>query len=173
MFKTFCLIFGLCLALSSCAPAISPALQQAAGARVDFADLSAQPDKYEGQLVILGGLVMSVQPWENGSLLEVDQRELNERLFPIGAASGGSFLAASDEWLNSQWYVPKSRVVVAGVVQGKKDGVLLLKAKEVTFLAPPVWEKRFYPVPRDWYPPELEYWYTPPYWDPYRDGGRR
>jgi hypothetical protein len=27
-------------------------------------------------------------------------------------------------------------------------------------------------VPREWYPPELEHWYTPPYFDLYRGGGR-
>jgi hypothetical protein len=47
-----------------------------------------------------------------------------------------------------------------------------LKARQVTFLAPPTWEKYHYPVPREWYPPELEYWYTPPYFDIYRGGGR-
>lgn len=153
-------------------PAISPTLQQEAGPGVSFAELAAHPDNYKGRLEILGGLVMSVTPWKNGSLLEVDQRQLNQQLFPIGTVSGGTFLVESDEWLNSNWYVPKSRVVVAGVVEGAKDGLLLLKAKQVTLLAPPVWEKRFYPVPREWYPPELEYWFTPPYWDPYRNGRR-
>ena len=69
-----------------------------------------------------------------------------------------------------QRYLPKSKVVVAGVVEGEKDGRLLLKARQVTLLAPPTWEKYYYPVPREWYPPELEYWYTPPYFDPYRGG---
>ena len=161
------------LALAACAPAISTSLQQEAAPQVDFADLSAQPNKYKGQLVILGGLVMSVQPWKDGSLLEVDQRPLNNRLFPVGSASGGTFLVQSEEWLNSNWYVPKSSVVVAGLVEGEQGSVPLLKAKEVTLLAPPTWEKYYYPVPRSWYPPELEYWYTPPYFNPYISGGRR
>ena len=94
------------------------------------------------------------------------------RLYPIGAASGGTFLVQSEVWLNPSEYQPKSKVVVAGVVEGEQDGRLLLKARQVTFLAPPTWEKYYYPVPREWYPPELEYWYTPPYFDPYRGGGR-
>lgn len=163
----------LILALAGCGPAISTGLQQEADPRVGFAELSAHPDRYKGRLEILGGEVMSVQPWGNGSLLTVDQRQLDDRLFPIGAASGGTFQVESDEWLNSSQYVPKSKVVAAGVVEGEKDGLLLLKARQVTFLAPPYWEKYYYPVPREWYPPELEYWYTPPYFDPYRGGGRR
>jgi starvation-inducible outer membrane lipoprotein len=168
----FWLIWGLILA-GACAPAISTSLQQEAGPRVGFAELAARPDEFKGRLTILGGEVMSVTPWGSGSLLTVDQRPLDDRLYPVGAASGGTFVVSSDVWLNSNVYVPKSKVVVAGVVEGAKDGRLLLKAKEVTFLAPPTWEKYYYPVPREWYPPELEYWYTPPYFDPYRGGGRR
>jgi starvation-inducible outer membrane lipoprotein len=168
---SFPLVFGLSLAVG-CGPAISTNLQQESGPRVSFAELSARPDSYKGQLTILGGEVMSVTPWGTGSLLAVDQRQLDERLYPVGAASGGTFLVASDVWLNSSEYLPKSKVVVAGVVEGQKDGRLLLKARQVTFLAPPTWEKFSYPVPREWYPPELEHWYTPPYFDIYRGGGR-
>ncbi|MFA5111025.1 MAG: Slp family lipoprotein [Desulfobaccales bacterium] len=168
----FWLILGLVLA-AGCGPAISTNLQQEAGPPVDFAELSAHPDKYKGRLEILGGEVMGVQPWGQGSMLMVDQRQLDARLFPIGTASGGTFLAESADWLNSGYYLPKSKVVVAGVVEGQKNGMLLLKARQVTLLEPPTWEKYYYPVPREWYPPELEYWYTPPYFDIYRGGGRR
>jgi starvation-inducible outer membrane lipoprotein len=168
---SFWLIFGLSLAMG-CGPAISTSLQQEAGPRVGFAELAAAPDQFKGRLTILGGEVMSVTPWGTGSLLAVDQRPLDDRLYPVGNASGGTFLVSSDVWLNSNEYVPKSKVVVAGVVEGQKDGRLLLKARQVTFLAPPTWDKYYYPVPREWYAPELEYWYTPPYFDPYRGGGR-
>jgi outer membrane lipoprotein len=167
----FWLILGLSLAVG-CAPAISTGLQQEAGPQVSFAELAAHPDKYKGRLVILGGEVMSVTPWGTGSLLTVDQRQLDARLYPVGTTSGGTFLVSSDVWLNSNEYLPKSAVVVAGEVKGEKDGRLLLKARQVRLLAPPVWEKYYYPVPREWYPPELEYWYTPPYFDIYRGGGR-
>ena len=166
------LISGLILTVG-CGPVISTSLQQEAGPPVSFAELVAHPDRYQGRLEILGGEVMEVTPWNNGSLLTVDQRQLDDKLFPIGATSGGTFMVESDQWLNSTEYLPKSKVVVAGVVAGEKNGRLLLKARQVTLLAPPTWEKYYYPVPREWYPPELEYWYTPPYFDPYRGSGRR
>jgi len=144
----FWLVFGLSLTMG-CGPAISTSLQQEAGPRVSFAELAAHPDKYKGRLTILGGEVMSVQPWGQGSLLEVDQRQLDERFYPVGAASGGTFLVSSDVWLNSNEYLPKSKVVVAGVVEGELDGRLLLKARQVTLLALPTWEKFSYPVPRE------------------------
>ena len=170
--NTWLATLGVLLILAGCAPAISTSLQQEAGAPVSFVELAAQPDKYQGRLEILGGQVMSVQPWENGSLLTVDQRTLDDKLYPIGTTSGGSFLVESDEWLNSGYYQPKAPVTVAGVVVGRQNGLLLLKAKEVHLWGPPTWEKYYYPVPREWYPPELEYWYTPPYFDIYRGGGR-
>lgn len=173
MLRRCWLIAGLFLALGACTPAISPTLQQEAGPKVGFAELAAHPEEYKGRLVILGGLVMTVQPWQEGSLLEVDQRQLDERLYPIGTSSGGTFLVESDEWLNSNWYVPKSKVVVAGLVEGAKGGLPVLKARQVTLIEPPTWEKYYYPVPRDWYPPELEHWYTPPYFNPYISGGHR
>jgi starvation-inducible outer membrane lipoprotein len=165
------LVLGLILALG-CAPAIKASLQQEAGPQVSFAELSAHPDRYKGRLTILGGEVMGLTPWKQGSLLTVDQRQLDDRFYPVGTASGGTFTVESDEWLNSNIYVPKSKVVVAGVVVGRKDGWLLLKARQVTCIEPPTWEKFYYPVPREWYSPELEQWYTPPYFDIYRGGGR-
>jgi starvation-inducible outer membrane lipoprotein len=170
MVRVFGLMVGLFLALEGCTSAISPTLQREAGPPVAFTDLAAHPDQYKGRVEILGGLVMMVVPWQQGSLLTVDQRQLDDRFYPIGTSSGGVFLVESDEWLNSTWYIPKSKVVVAGVVEGAKDGLLLLKARQVTLIEPPTWEKYYYPVPRSWYPPELEYWYTPPYFNPYIDG---
>jgi starvation-inducible outer membrane lipoprotein len=167
----FWIVFGLILAVG-CGPAISTSLQQEAGPWVSFAELSTFPGSFKSRMEILGGEVMSVTPWGQGSLLTVDQRQLDDRLYPIGTSSGGTFLVESDKWLNPNEYLPRSKVVVAGVVEGQKDGRLLLKAREVTLLAPPAWEKFSYPVPREWYSPELEYWYTPPYFDPYRGGGR-
>jgi starvation-inducible outer membrane lipoprotein len=166
---TFGLICSIILTMG-CGPAISTSLQQESNPRVSFAELSARPESYKGQVTILGGEVMSVSPWGTGSLLTVDQRQLDERLYPVGAASGGTFLVESDAWLTSTEYLPKSKVVVAGVVKGQQDGRLILKARQVTLLAPPTWDKYYYPVPREWYPPELEHWYTPPYFDIYRGG---
>ncbi len=119
--------------------------------------------------------MMQVQPLGQGSLLSLDQHDLDSHLFPSAPASGGTFLVESDEWLNPSTYQPKSKVTVAGEVMGRKDGFLLLKAKQIRFWEGPRWEKWYYPVPREWYnyDPALEYWFTPPYWDPWRHGGRR
>jgi len=165
-------ILLLSLALTGCVPAISTSLQQEAGPPVSFAALSAHPEEYQGRLVILGGEVMSVQPLGQGSLMTVNQQELGELGNPKGAPSGGTFLVESDQWLSPGTYQPRSTVKVAGIVKGRQNGLLVLKAREVVFNAPPVWEKWFYPVPREWYDydPNLEYWNTPPYFNPWMHG---
>lgn len=160
--------------LAGCATGIAPGLQQEAGPPVDFAALSAHPEQFQGRLVILGGEVMSVQPQGQGSLMTVNQQDLRMLGNPKGVPSGGTFVVESYQWLNPDTFQPKSTVKVAGEVMGRKNGFPLLKAREVIFNAPPVWEKWYYPVPPEWYDhdPNLEYWFTPPYFDPYRGGGR-
>jgi len=163
------LLWPLMLALvAGCAAAISPALQQQAGPPVSFAALSANPEQYLGRVVILGGEVMTLKPLGEGTLMAVNQQEMAKLGDPRGGPSGGTFLVESDQWLSPGTFQPKSTVKVAGEVKGRRDGLLVLKAREVILNAPPVWEKWYYPVPRSWYPPEMEYWYTPPYFDPWR-----
>ncbi len=170
MKSTWCWVLVLTM-LTGCVPAISPSLQQQA-APVSFAALGANPEQYQGRLVILGGEVMSLEPLGQGSLMTVNQQELSMLGNPKGAPSGGTFLVESDQWLSPSTFQPKSAVKVAGEVKGRRDGLLVLKAREVALIAPPVWEKWYYPVPREWYDydPSMEYWYTPPYFDPWRPG---
>jgi outer membrane lipoprotein len=158
--------------LAGCAPAISTTLAREAGAPVNFADLQAHPERYQGRLVILGGDVMTVQPKGQGSLLTVSQLPLDAGNHPIyGAPSGGTFLVESQEWLPSYEYVPKRKVTVAGEVVGRQDGSPLLKARQIHLWEYPPWEKYYYPVPREWYnyDKNLEFWFTPPYFNPYRN----
>jgi starvation-inducible outer membrane lipoprotein len=171
------LLLGFCLALAGCigGPAISPALQQQAGPPVSFAELAAHPDKYVGQTEVLGGQVMRLEPWHEGTLLTMDQHDLDSHLFPAAAASGGTFLVESAEWLSPGTYQPKSTITIAGVVAGQKNGLLLLKASQVHFWEGPRWEKWYHPVPPEWYgyDPAMEYWYTPPYFSPWMGMGGR
>jgi len=161
--------------LAGCGPAISTSLQQEASRQVSFAELAAHPDQNQGRLVILGGEVIQVQPSGQGSLMSVNQFHLDNQFYPAGAglygaaASGGTFLVESDKYLSPSQYQPRSRVTVAGVVAGRRDGLLLLKAREIHFWEGPRWEKWYHPVPPEWYDydPNLEYWFTPPYFSPW------
>ena len=169
MSRIYRFILGALLVQAGCGPAISPAIQREAGPQVGFAELAAHPDRYQGQVKILGGEVVAVQPLGQGSLLTMDQRDLNSHLFPSGAASGGTFLVESAEWLNRSTYQAGSKVTVAGVVAGRKDGYLLLQARQIHWWEGPTWEKWNHPVPPSWYDydPSMEYYFTPPYFNPW------
>jgi starvation-inducible outer membrane lipoprotein len=173
MFRIYWFILGVLLVQAGCGPAISPSIQREAGPRVGFAELAAHPDQYQGQVEILGGEVVAVQPLRQGSLLSMDQRDLDSHLFPSGAASGGTFLVESEELLKPSTYQAKSKVTVAGVVAGRKNSYLLLKARQIHYWEGPTWEKWNHPVPPSWYDydPSMEYWFTPPYFDPWKNGG--
>jgi outer membrane lipoprotein len=169
-----CFLVLVAAILTGCATGISPSLQQQA-APVDFPALSANPEQYQGRLVILGGEVMSVQPLGQGSLMTLSQRDL-DKLYEIKPVpSGGTFVVESDQWLSPGTYQPKSTVKVAGEVIGRRHGWPALKAREIVLASGPIWEKYYYPVPPEWYghDPSLEYWFTPPYFDPYRPRGGR
>jgi starvation-inducible outer membrane lipoprotein len=169
--------FLVLMALAGCGPAISTGLvQQAArepGAPGNFAALRANPEKYQGKLVILGGEVISASRQDGKSLLAVNQRELDPRLQPYGPGYGGTFYVESDEYLSPSSYAANRKVTVAGVVRGRVNGAPLLQARQIHLGDYPPWEKWYYPVPREWYggDPALEYWFTPPYFDPWRTKG--
>jgi len=169
------LLFLSLALLTGCATGISPGLQQQAGPPVEFAALNAHPEQYQGRLVILGGEVMTLEPLGKGSLMTLSQRDMDKLYEYKPVPSGGTFVVESDEWLSPSTYQPKSTVKVAGEVIGRRNGLLTLKAREVVLASRPIWEKWYYPVPPEWYDhdPNLEKWFTPPYFDPYRDGGRR
>ncbi len=168
----------LALALMGCGPAISPILvreaRQEPGAPASFAELRANPEKYLGKPVILGGEVISVSLKDGKSLLAVNQQDLDPRLQPQGPGYG-TFYAESREFLSPSFYVAKRKVTVAGVVKGRLNGAPLLEARQIHLGDYPPWQKWYYPVPREWYggDPALEYWYTPPYFDPWRTRGGR
>lgn len=167
----FCLLW---MAVSACAPAYvpgpSPALPPGG-----FAALAADPEAAKGQEVRLGGAIMSVSLKGGKSFLAVSQQDLDARGRPTGTALGPTFLAESDRFLSPSFYVPQRQVTITGTVAGKMDGHLLIKAREIRLGDYPRWEKYYYPVPREWYDgdPALEYWYTPPYFDPWRGSGGR
>jgi outer membrane lipoprotein len=156
--------------LTGCAPAISPDISRQAAPGVAFAELTARPEAYRGQTVIFGGEVMDVRPEGGGSLLRINQKELDAQKRPTDApVSGGTFLVQSSAWLSPSEYTHRRKVVVAGTVEGKQDGLLLLKARQIH-----LWERpeQLDDFLRGWFGKDMEHWYTRPYFDPWRTSPR-
>jgi starvation-inducible outer membrane lipoprotein len=161
---------ALILALAGCGPLISASLQRQAGPPVNFAAVQAHPEQYQGKVVILGGEVASVWVKNGSSLLTVNEQPLTPDLRPVeGSSFGGTFWVESDKWLSPSEYVPNRKVTVAGEVLGRRDGTLLLKAREIHLWEHPL---QLIAVPPSYYDYDktLEYWFTPPYFNPYVTG---
>jgi starvation-inducible outer membrane lipoprotein len=136
------------LALAGCGPAISSSIKHYAGPPFTFADLEAHADQYQGQLVVLGGEIMKVQPQGNGSLLTVNQIPLDAHKQPIkNAPTSGTFVVESDHWLNPDEYAAKSKVTVHGVVKGRLSDLPLVEARQIH-----LWEISIYKPPLLSYP---------------------
>lgn len=158
--------------LSGCAPTYmaDPGLPPGG-----LATLVADPQAFRGQEVRLGGDILSLTHAEGKSLLSVRHRELDARGYPYGPESGHIFLAESLGFLSPSSYLIGRQVIVTGTVAGSREGRLLLVARDLKLGDYPRWEKYYYPVPREWYDgdPALEYWFTPPHFDPWRGGHNR
>ena len=154
--------------LNGCGPVISTDFSRQAAPGLTFAELAARPEAHRGQMVILGGDVMDVRPEGGGSLLRVNQKELDAQKRPVEAlVSGGTFLVKSSAWLSLSEYTPRRKVVVAGTVEGQQQGLLLLQARQIH-----LWERpeQLDDFLREWFGKDMEQWYTRPYFDPWRRG---
>ncbi len=174
MLNSIYILLGLWLAVSGCTQATYNRLAREGGTPASFPSVKADPQKYQGKLVVLGGKVLSVWLEDGASLLEVEQIDLDKNYRPAyQGASAGNFFVKSQDWLSPGSYVPKRKVTVVGVVEGKKQGKPIILARKIHLWEYPPWEKWYYPIPREWYnyDPVMEKWYTPPHFDPWRGPG--
>lgn len=163
------LLLGLLLLAAAgvaCAGApISPELRGEA-VPVSFADLVANPERYQDETVILGGQIIKTVPTPEGTMLTILQTKTENEDRPSGPeTSQGRFMALYKGFLDPQIYAEGRQVTVAGKVAGKKVerlgeidyGYPLIAAGQVY-----LWPK---PEPRSYYPNYGPYY--PYYWGPY------
>lgn len=166
----------VCIALGGwgCASVISQDLLRQADQSVRFEDLRAEPERYEGKIVLLGGMIVSTKNQPTGTLLEIVQKPLDFEKRPSGGdTTYGRFLALHDGYLDPAIYAEGRDVTVAGPVIGRREQPLgeitysypLLQAQEIHLWPVPT-EDPIYPYPPGgwWgYPP----WWRYPYWGPW------
>ncbi len=164
---------GLALLLWGCAGGLAPVAPvpaQPPATMTEFKAMAAAPELYQGRQVVLGGEIAGLKQENGKSMLTVDQQELTPKsLYPVDFQTpGGRFWVESDQALSPGVYGGHRKVTVIGVVAGRKEGLLLIKARDLR-----LWPASYGPVavPPSYYnyDPNLEYWFTPPYFDPYRN----
>lgn len=145
---------------------------------IPFESLKAEPDKFKGRVVVLGGKVLSAKRLKEGTQIEVLQLPLDKADAPIMtlARSRGRFLAYQEAFLDPATLPAGTAVSMIVEVTGHKTQPL----DEVDYTYPTlkirtlkVWPEQRYmpwPGPYPYYPYFYRYPYHPfyPYWwDPW------
>ncbi len=145
---------------------------------LSFDSLKAEPEKFKGRVVVLGGKVLSAKRLKEGTQIEVLQLPLDKADAPIMtlARSRGRFLAYQEAFLDPATLPAGTAVSMIAEVTGHKTQPL----DEVDYTYPTltirtlkVWPEQRYmpwPGPYPYYPYFYRYPYHPfyPYWwDPW------
>jgi len=171
--KTGLLILTLSVILwGGCAHVISEDVRKEVNPNIPFAQLLKNPLSYEGQTVLLGGVIVKTTYDQNGTLLEIYQTEMDWEEKPDNIdVSEGRFFAVYNGFLDSEIYKKGRKVTVAGVV----TGVIISKLGGIDYHYPSLlireihlWKKERKEIrdPYLWYPWGM-WGMWGPWYDPY------
>jgi outer membrane lipoprotein len=170
----FFMVFGvyfLFMAGCSGVQVVPKDMEDRVNRNISFVQLLENPLSYKGQILVVGGQVLSAKRLKNGTQIEVLQLPLNRNMQPVEflQKSRGRFLALQEEFLDPATLPLGTRVTVVGEV----FGMVTLPLDETTYEFPTLVIKSLtvwppistYRVLRP-YPYVYPYW--GPYWGPYR-----
>ncbi len=136
-------IFSLLLVIAltaGCSSPISKSVRNETDPGLSFQQLREQPASFEGRTVILGGEIIRTHNRQEGTTIEVLQKELDRWGRPKGKdETGGRFRVFADRFLDPVVFSQGRRVTIAGTVEGgqvEKIGEVdyvypLLRAREI------------------------------------------
>ncbi|PIV84697.1 MAG: hypothetical protein CO150_05675 [Nitrospirae bacterium CG_4_9_14_3_um_filter_53_35] len=161
---------GLLLFLMAAAGCVSsvvpPELRSRVNRSVSFEDLVRDPNRYQGELVVLGGVIISASNRKEGTEVEILQKPLSRTDQPVDAdETGGRFIGLYPGYLETTIYEKGRKVTVLGEVSGKVERPIgeviypypVIRARKI-HLWPEIKEDPYR------YPP---YGYDPFYYDPW------
>jgi outer membrane lipoprotein len=127
------LIVGAALLLQGCSYAISSDVARTADRSITFDKFQAEPSSHKGKTVIFGGLIVQTRNEKNGTLIEIDQKELDYWGKPRRTGrSGGRFIVLQPRHLDALVYAPGREITVAGEVAGTEEATYpLIYAREI------------------------------------------
>lgn len=118
-------ILAYALLLQGCAYAVSPSLREKTDRSITFEQLLADPDRYKGKLLILGGTIVETVVKPTGTLITVSEKPLDYWGKPIRTTrTGGRFLLFHPDALDAFLYAPGRGLTVAAEVAGTTLGPL-------------------------------------------------
>jgi outer membrane lipoprotein len=168
--KIFGIIFAV-LIITGCAETISDKFRKQVGNQnLTFDQLIKNPDQYIEDNILLGGVIVSTENKNDGTLIEIYQTDLNSSGEPENIdVSHGRFLAWYKGFLDSQIYRSGRKLTIVGVVKGTEDR----KIGEINYHYPYLIIKDIYlwnRTPLRYHPYYHHGYYGPWWWDPWYGG---
>lgn len=160
-----CFLF---LLIAGCAPVISEQIREEARQDITFQEVFNNPEQYQGEIIIVSGIIIEALNTPEGTELKVLQRPGDYLGRPKDVdESEGRFLALEKQYLDVEIYKKGREITIAGKVQGKKT--LLLGEIEYTYPFLLVEELYLWPVIRKYdypynYYPYRYYWRNRYFW---------
>ncbi|MGB0911277.1 MAG: Slp family lipoprotein [Nitrospirales bacterium] len=120
---SFLLLATTLLQACSSSPANIPeTLENQIDQNLNFSQVIQDPDIYQGQIILLGGVVLKAQRLQNGTQIEILQLPLDEWQRPTTqrTTSKGRFLALQREFLDPATLPPDTPVTIVAKITGSK-----------------------------------------------------
>jgi len=164
-------LIAVVLIMTSCAESISHKfLKQVDNKNLTFSQLIKNPDQYIGNTIFLGGVIVSVDNKNDGTLLEIYQTELDSTGEPKNIdVSMGRFLAWHKGFLDGQIYRSGRKITIVGEIRG----IEVRKLGEIDYRYPYLIIKDIYlwSAAQKRYSPYYHQRYYGPWWrDPWYRG---
>ncbi len=178
MFKLLLLVLITGFVVPGCAATIPKAVLEKVNRNITFEALKENPMAYEGQMVLLAGVIVKTTNTPTGATLEIYQTEMDWEERPTNTdVSGGRFLLEYGDFLDPEIYSKQRLVTIAGKVLGVK----FMKLGEMEYPYPLIlaeaihlWKKiKSLPYdPNPWYPMGAPWGWGPwgmwgPWYGPY------
>ena len=145
-------------------------LEERVNRDISFSQLLEAPLEQKGEILVIGGEVLSAKRLKDTTQIEILQLPLNQNMKPGESLqeSQGRFLALQEEFLDPATFPVGTRVTVVGEV----SGMVTLPLGEATYDFPTLVIKRLTVWPpistyRGLRPYPYIYPYWGPYWGPY------
>ncbi|MEB2309301.1 MAG: Slp family lipoprotein [Candidatus Brocadiaceae bacterium] len=158
---------GLLLSIAGCAPVISKQIRDQVRPETTFSEVMKNPEHYQGQMIVLSGIIVAAENTKEGTLLQILQRPAGFRGRPKDVdKTEGRFLALDSRYLDTYVYTKGREITVAGEIMGKRT--LPLNKIEYTYPLIHVKELYLWQVIKDSdyisYPYPYSYFYYDNYW---------
>lgn len=166
------------------APTIPAVIREAPPEDLQLAEVRDSISAHTGSPVRWGGVIQAVENKEQGTWLEIEERELDKYGKPApGSPSDGGFIARINDSLDSTIYAPGREITVTGQLKGKIEGPIGKQSSALPLIEAEehyLWDRddyiyspryyRYYPRRHYYYYPYYRYGYRPYYYPYYPFG---